>query len=87
MDKVILFIALSLPVIFFSKKNLFEPRSHGYTRFFGMGVYIVLFVINYGHWFKEPFARPDRFMGVADHLAWFVTEGVSGSVRPGNGAS
>lgn len=56
MDKVIFFIALSLPLIFFSKKSLFEPRSHGFTRFFGWECIIVLFVINYEKWFTNPFA-------------------------------
>jgi protein-S-isoprenylcysteine O-methyltransferase Ste14 len=75
MDKVILFIALSLPVIFFSKKNLFEPRRHGYTRFFGWECILVLFVINYGHWFKEPCAVNQIVSWVLLIIsAWFVTE-------------
>ncbi|MFZ2285703.1 MAG: isoprenylcysteine carboxylmethyltransferase family protein [Bacteroidales bacterium] len=56
MDKVIFFIALSLPVIFFSKQSLFEPRSHGFTRFFSWECIIALFVVNYEHLFKEPFS-------------------------------
>ncbi len=56
MDKVILFIALSLPVIFFSKQSLFEQRSHGFTRFFSWECIIFLFVFNYTKWFKEPYS-------------------------------
>ena len=77
MDKVILFIALSLPVIFFSKQNLFEPRSHGFTRFFSWECIIALFVINYAHWFKEPFSLTQIISWILLIIAlWFVIEGV-----------
>lgn len=56
MDKVILFIALSIPVIFLSRKNLFDFRSHGFTRFFSWECIIALLVINYENWFEEPLA-------------------------------
>ena len=56
MDKVIIFIALSLPVIFFSKTSLFDIKSHGFTRFFSWECIIALFVINYEKWFREPFS-------------------------------
>jgi len=75
MDKVIFFIALSLPVIFLSKQSLFEPGSHGFTRFFSWECIIVLFVINYEHWFKEPFS-PKQVVSwlLLIVSAWFVTE-------------
>jgi len=56
MDKVVLFVALSLPVIYISKKSLFEPGSHGYPRFFSWECIVALFVINYQNWFTEPFS-------------------------------
>ncbi len=75
MDKVILFVALSLPVIFLSKQSLFEPRSHGYTRFFSWECIIVLIVINYEHWFKEPFSAKQVVSWLLLIIsAWFVTE-------------
>ena len=75
MDKVILFIALSLPVIFLSKQSLFEPRSHGYTRFFSWECIIVLVVINYEHWFKEPLSAKQVVSWLLLIIsAWFVTE-------------
>lgn len=75
MDKVILFIALSLPVIFFSKQSLFEPRSHGYTRFFSWECIIALFVINYEQWFKEPFSFTQIISWLLLIISlWFVTE-------------
>ena len=54
MDKVILFIALSIPVILLSRKSLFDFKSHGFTRFFSWECIIALFVINYEGWFMEP---------------------------------
>jgi protein-S-isoprenylcysteine O-methyltransferase Ste14 len=87
MDKVILFIALSLPVIFFSKKSLFEPRSHGYPRFFGWECLLALFVINYGHWFKEPLSVNQIVSWILLIIsAWFVTEAavrMSKAIKPG----
>lgn len=75
MDKVIFFIALSLPVIFLSKQSLFEPRSHGFTRFFSWECIIVLFVINYEHWFKEPFSPKQVVSWLLLIIsAWLVTE-------------
>ncbi len=75
MDKVILFIALSLPVIFFSKQSLIEPRSHGFTRFFSWECILALFVINYEMWFKDPFSLKQNISWLLLIVsAWFVTE-------------
>jgi len=65
MDKVILFIALSIPVIFLSRKSLFEFKSHGFTRFFSWECIIALFVINYQKWFKEP-------LSVVQIISWVL---------------
>jgi protein-S-isoprenylcysteine O-methyltransferase Ste14 len=54
MDKVILFIALSLPAIYLSKRSLFDIKSHGFPRFFSWECIIALFVANYKFWFSEP---------------------------------
>jgi protein-S-isoprenylcysteine O-methyltransferase Ste14 len=56
MDKVILFIALSLPVIYLSKRTLFDIKSHGFPRFFSWECIVGLFVANYKFWFAEPFS-------------------------------
>ncbi|MFN2336685.1 MAG: isoprenylcysteine carboxylmethyltransferase family protein [Bacteroidales bacterium] len=77
MDKVILFIALSLPVIFFSKQSLFEPRSHGFTRFFSWECIIALFVLNHEQWFKEPFSATQIISWILLIISlWFVIAGV-----------
>ena len=65
MDKVILFIALSLPVIYLSKQSLFDIKSHGFPRFFSWECIIALFVANYKFWFVEPFS-------VHQVISWFL---------------
>jgi protein-S-isoprenylcysteine O-methyltransferase Ste14 len=56
MDRVVFFIALSLPLIYFSKQSLFDIKSHGFPRFFSWECIIVLFIANYKFWFKAPLA-------------------------------
>ena len=75
MDKVIFFIALSLPVIFFSEKSLFEPHSHGFTRFFSWECIIVLFAVNYEKWFTDPLSVKQLISWILLIIsAWFVIE-------------
>ncbi len=77
MDKVILFIALSLPVIFFSKQSLFDFSSHGFTRFYSWECIIALFVLNYEQWFKEPFSVTQIISWILLIISlWFVITGV-----------
>lgn len=56
MDKIILFIALSLPLIFISRQGLFDLMSRGFSRFFSWECMIALLVINYEKWFVNPFS-------------------------------
>ena len=35
MNPIIQFIVLSIPIIFFSRRNILHPKSHGFFRFFG----------------------------------------------------
>jgi len=75
MDKVILFISLSIPVIFFSKESLFDFKSHGFTRFFSWEFILALFVINYETWFKDPFSVSQIISWLLLLVsAWFVIE-------------
>ena len=77
MDRVIFFIALSLPVIFFSKQSLFEPHSHGFTRFFSWECIIILFVFNYTAWFTEPFSARQIVSWLLLIISlWFLIESV-----------
>ena len=75
MDKVVLFVALSVPVIYISKQSLFEPYSHGFTRFLCWECIIVLFVFNYIKWFSEPFSFRQIISWLVLFVSlWFVTE-------------
>ena len=56
MDKIILFVLLTIPLIIISRRALFEFRSHGFYRFFSWECIIALFVLNYEQWFKDPFS-------------------------------
>ncbi len=56
MDRVILFIALSLPLIYVSKRSLFDIKSHGFTRFFSWECILLLIMANYKVWFVDPFS-------------------------------
>lgn len=56
MDKIILFVALSIPVIYLSKKSLFDIKSHGFPRFFAWECIIWLFLSVYKSWFAEPYS-------------------------------
>jgi len=56
MDRVILFIALSVPVIYLSKRSLFDINSHGFPRFFAWECILVLLMANYRFWFVNPFS-------------------------------
>lgn len=76
MDKIILFIALSVPVIYVSKQSLLDSRSHGFTRFFSWECIIALFVINYEQWFREPLSYRQIASWILLFVSiWFVFEG------------
>jgi protein-S-isoprenylcysteine O-methyltransferase Ste14 len=76
MDKVILLIALSVPLIYVSKQSLLDSRSHGFTRFFSWECIIALFVINYEQWFREPFSFRQLISWILLFISlWFMIEG------------
>jgi protein-S-isoprenylcysteine O-methyltransferase Ste14 len=56
MDKIVLFVLLSIPLIIISRRALFDFRSHGFYRFFSWEGIILLFTLNYTYWFKDPFS-------------------------------
>jgi protein-S-isoprenylcysteine O-methyltransferase Ste14 len=53
--RVIAFGILSLPVIFFSWRSLFNFKSHGFFRFLSWECIIWLLVSNLKFWFDHPF--------------------------------
>ncbi len=56
MNRVIIFLILSIPVIFISRRALFDPKHHGFYRFFSWECIIWLFAANYTYWFKDFFS-------------------------------
>jgi protein-S-isoprenylcysteine O-methyltransferase Ste14 len=56
MNRIFLFVVLSIPVIVISGRTLFNFRSHGFYRFFSWECILWLFASNYKLWFKDPFS-------------------------------
>jgi protein-S-isoprenylcysteine O-methyltransferase Ste14 len=46
----------SVPILWFSRRSLLRPASHGFPRFFAFEAILALVVVNVPHWFVEPFA-------------------------------
>ena len=55
MNRVLIFVILSLPVIIISRKSLFNITSHGFYRFFSWECILWLFASNYRYWFDNYF--------------------------------
>jgi len=58
MIRLAIFVALSLPIIWVSRRSLPHPRTHGFPRFFAFEAVLALLVLNVPHWFRQPFAAP-----------------------------
>ena len=56
MGNLLVFGILSLPVIAISRRTLFNPRSHGFYRFFSWECIIWLLASDYKFWFDDPFS-------------------------------
>ena len=56
MKFLLIFLILSIPVIYFSRRNLFHPGKHGFYRFLGWEGMIWLLVSNYRYWFAQAFS-------------------------------
>jgi protein-S-isoprenylcysteine O-methyltransferase Ste14 len=56
MIKVILLIAGSTGIMYYSWPSLRHPRSHGFYRFFAWEFILALVVINLDNWFRDPFS-------------------------------
>ena len=61
MEKWIIFIGLSIPVIFFSRRTLMNIKSHGLYRFFSWECILWLFANNCIYWFKAPWSIHQMF--------------------------
>lgn len=56
MDKIIIFLTLSVPIIIISWRTLFNIKNHGFYRFFSWECIIWLLATNYKYWFENPFS-------------------------------
>lgn len=56
MNRIALFLILSIPIIVISWRALSTTKSHGFYRFLSWECIIWLFAANYKHWFEEPLA-------------------------------
>jgi len=54
MTKLAVFLALSLVLVYTSRRPLRNIRSHGFARFFGWEAILALLVLNGDKWFDEP---------------------------------
>ncbi len=56
MSEVIVFCAISIPIIYFSKHVLMNLKSHGFYRFFGWECIAWIFANNFKYWFIDVFS-------------------------------
>ncbi|HRZ43171.1 MAG TPA: hypothetical protein P5228_10765 [Bacteroidales bacterium] len=61
MDRIYIFIALSIPIIIVSRRALLKVKSHGFYRFFAWESIGWLLASNYSYWFFRPFSIPQIF--------------------------
>lgn len=55
MEKLLIFLLLSVPLIIISWRTLFNIKTHGFYRFFGWECILWLLINNYKFWFINPF--------------------------------
>jgi len=55
MDRIIIFVILSILIIVVSWRTMFNLKSHGFYRFFSWECIGWLFATNYKYWFDNPF--------------------------------
>jgi len=61
MTTLIIFIILSVLVTVISRRTLFQPKSHGFYRFFSWECMAWLVASNYKFWFTDPFSIQQIF--------------------------
>jgi protein-S-isoprenylcysteine O-methyltransferase Ste14 len=63
MRELVLFILLSIPILFFSLRSLGNRRAHGFYRFFAWETILALLLLNYPYWVQDP-------LSVHQIIAW-----------------
>jgi hypothetical protein len=56
MFNLIIFIVVSVGIVWVSRASLRDPHSHGFFRFFAFESILVLILLNLEHWFRDPFS-------------------------------
>ena len=56
MNKFLIFLFLSIPIIIISWRAIIKPRSHGFYRFIGWECILWLLIQNIRYWFVDPFS-------------------------------
>ena len=54
--KTLIFLVVSVIIIYFSKSSINKPRSHGFYRFFAWESILALVLLNIDSWFTNPFS-------------------------------
>jgi protein-S-isoprenylcysteine O-methyltransferase Ste14 len=54
--KLVIFLIVSVGIVFVSWKPLRNPLSHGFYRFFAFESALVLILLNLENWFRDPFS-------------------------------
>jgi protein-S-isoprenylcysteine O-methyltransferase Ste14 len=79
MERLIVFGILSVPVVILSWRALFNPKSHGFYRFFGWECMLWLFASNYRFWFDDPFSVKQIFSWIL--LFYSIYPAVAGAIQ------
>lgn len=88
MDRFIIFGVLSLPVIFLSRRTLFNLKSHGFYRLFSWESIIWLLINDYSFWFDHPLVIRQIFSWIFLFVSiYFVTAGTKRLKKAGKPAS
>lgn len=54
MISAVVFTVGSIPIVWWSRRSLLHPTSHGFPRFFAFEAILALLVLNVPHWFTAP---------------------------------
>ncbi len=79
MERLIIFAALSIPIVLFSHRTLFNFRSHGFYRFLSWECILWLLASNYRFWFDDPFSLKQIFSWIM--LFYSIYPVVAGTIQ------
>jgi protein-S-isoprenylcysteine O-methyltransferase Ste14 len=56
MIQIVIFVIVSVPIVWYSWRYLLNPRHHGFFRFFAWECILALILLNIARWFADPFS-------------------------------